>query len=267
MQLNQEQTQFFADNGYLLLPDMYSPEEIAYLRRESDRITAIPTDHAIEFAGIRTVYRCHETDGPTGSEVFNTVARLPRMLGSAQQLLHDQDLYVFNSRLYGKKPLIGSAMMWHQDYGYWRLDRVPTPNLLTVMVLLGDVDVLDGCLWILPGTHKLNVLPHYADTSTPFKQWPVNQKRMQEILSNAPAPVPLCGNAGTMAIFDSLTIHASGHNFAANPRWQLYMVYNRTQNAPGASSKSRPDFICSQNTAPLKLVEDDALLKKMVVVA
>lgn len=258
MQLDREQAEFYEENGYLILPGVFSEVEVEAMRRESDRITALETDHSVNFAGIRTVYRCHELDGPTGSQIFHAVARLPRLLGAAQQLLHDEALYVFNSRLYGKNPLVGSAMMWHQDYGYWRLDRVPTPNLLSTMVMLGDVDILDGCLWVVPGSHKLETLPHYADTSTPFKQWPVNQDRMKEILPTHSAPVPVRGKAGTVTIFHSQIIHASGHNFSVSPRWQLYLVYNRTQNAPLASNKSRPDFICSQNTKPLQIVDDSA---------
>ena len=40
---------------------------------------------------------------------------------------------------------------WHQDNGYGQLDPF---NTLTTLTALDDADVENGCLWVIPGSHK-----------------------------------------------------------------------------------------------------------------
>lgn len=260
MQLTANQVHEYNERGFLVLPELFSPEEISVLRAERDRIAAIETDHAVRFAKIRTIYRVHELDGPTASAVYHAVGRMPRLLEPAMQLLNDKDLYILNSRLYSKDAFVGTSMLWHQDFGYWKADRVPTPNLVQCMIMLTDVDVLDGCLVLVPGSHRLGQLPHYSDASSAFKHMAVKPDVMSDILRTSPRPVPVTGKAGTVAMFSSLVIHASTHNFSSHDRWQMYYVYNPVSNRPAISNKSRPEFVSSHNFEPLRLDRDDALM-------
>ena len=117
MQLTQAQVDEYNERGFLLLPDLFAAEEIALMRAERDRIASIETDHAVRFAKIRTIYRIHELDGPTASPLYHTLGRTPRLLQPAMQLLNDEELYIFNSRLYSKDAFVGTSMLWHQEIG------------------------------------------------------------------------------------------------------------------------------------------------------
>ena len=57
-----------------------------------------------------------------------------------------------------KPPRHGAATPWHQDEAYW--DTNLDYHAVGAWVPLDDVDVDNGCLWFLPGSHRGEVLPH-----------------------------------------------------------------------------------------------------------
>src|SRR5688572_8802886 len=97
MKLTDAQRRRFEEDGFLVFPDLFTAEEIAILKRETDRLATLETDHVFRAGEIATVYRCHEQDGPTASAPYHAAARLPRSLGIAEQLL-GRGLYIYNSK-------------------------------------------------------------------------------------------------------------------------------------------------------------------------
>jgi len=268
MKLSEQQLAGYERDGYLLLPNLLSATEVEVLREETLRLDRIETDHIFRKGAIRTIYRAHEDNGPTASMPYHAAARIPRVLEPMMTLLGDRELYVYNSKINGKDAVQGIPMLWHQDFGYWRLDRVPKPKLATIMLALGDTDEMSGCLYVIPGTHKLGSLKHMPDSTTTYhKQWVVEKERMVEILETGPAPVPLKVEAGGAAIFDCNTIHGSGHNLSGRDRWQAYLAYNSVGNKPAAVGIKRPDYMRSMNFAPLRLVDDDAIIAARPIAA
>ena len=174
MHLTEAQVDQYRDQGFLVFGNLFTPGEIADMAAETERLSAIETDHVFRAGDIATVYRCHENDGPTASPLFHAAARVPRTLGIARQLL-DDELYIYNSKINCKRAITGSPMLWHQDYGYWKLDRMPEPNAATFMIALGDVDEMSGALYVIPGSHKLGLLKHRPTMVGAHKQIAVNR--------------------------------------------------------------------------------------------
>jgi len=55
--------------------------------------------------------------------------------------------------------------------------------MATFLVMLDEAGEMGGCLYFLPGSHKLGVQPAVADeTTTSYRQWTVDKERMREIL-------------------------------------------------------------------------------------
>ena len=258
MLLTDVQLDRFHRDGFLIVADALSPAEVDILRREKDRIAALECDCVLRQGHTVNIYRAHELDGPTGSPAFHALARLPRILRPVFRILKEPNTYIYNSHIFGKDAFTGAAMMWHQDYGYWRLDGVRDDNMVKVMIALGDVDDISGCVWFVPGTHKMGAVKHHADSSAQFKHWTVTPDVMSEILRTHPAPVPLQVKAGTVAFFHGSAIHGSGHNLSAIGRWQAYVAYNPVSNAP--RRVVRPDRFCSTNHTPVQEGADDAIL-------
>ena len=74
MKLTQDQLGAYARDGFLILPNLFSPDEVQAMKRDLQRIQDIDTDHLVreKTGGIaKTIYRVHEADGPTASPILS----------------------------------------------------------------------------------------------------------------------------------------------------------------------------------------------------
>ncbi len=96
---------------------------------------------------------------------------------------------------------------WHQDNGYGELDPY---NAIGCLTALDDADVENGCLWILPGSHKGGQIDAGEGGTIAGK------KAMRDItvqVDEAGAiPMPL--KAGECLFFHALTLHKSEGNLS-----------------------------------------------------
>jgi ectoine hydroxylase len=268
MRLTDEQHAQFVRDGFLIFPGLFSAEEVEVLGTDVTRLASIETDHIVrERTGdIRTIFRVHEADGPTGSDPFRALSRTPRVLEPTMQVLGDEALYIYHSKINTKVAVEGAVWLWHQDYGYWYWDGVPTDTMATFMVSLDSATELGGCLYLVPGTHKLGRQEPYADEeTTSYKQWTIKKERVIEILESSPDPVPIIGPPGTGALFHCNTLHGSGHNLSAHDRWQVYYVFNPVANRPHAVENPRGDYVRSTNFEPIRIEDDGAILSHAAV--
>ena len=236
MRLSPAQRDDFERDGFLIFPNLFSGEEVRLLREETDRLATIDADYVKRErrGGLRTVFRVHEDDGPTRSAEFRALSRTPRLVGPAMQLIGDDQLYIFHTKINFKPALEGTIWSWHQDYGTWQRDGVPTPNMVTYLVMLDDAEEIGGALYFVPGSHRLGTLPHVEDPAVgALNQYSVQRDVLLQALE-ASKPVPVTGAAGSVAVFHSNLIHGSGHNMSPRDRRQLYIVYNPVAN------RSRP---------------------------
>src|SRR5918993_3891180 len=157
MRLTQAQSERYERDGFLVLPGLFAPPEVAAMREELRRIQGIDTDHLVrERSGgvAKTIFRVHEADGPTASPVFRAAAHAPRLLQPAQRLLGDEALYIHHTKCNLKTAIDGSVWQWHQDYGSWRQDGVPAPDMTTALVMLDEPTEMGGCLYISPAATR-----------------------------------------------------------------------------------------------------------------
>jgi len=259
MRLTPEQLDRYERDGFLLLPDLLSAEEVAILRSEVKRLKSVEADCVIREGrdnAPKILLKLDDPEWPTYSAPFRALSRLGRTLGAAQQVLHDDELYMHHYKLNIKTAIEGSVWQWHQDYMSWQLDGIPRPDLVTVMVMLEEATEMSGCLYFLPGTHKLGRIEPYFDESTAYKFMAAPPDKMKNILAAHPAPVPITGEPGTAAIFNCNLLHASGHNLSHRDRWHIYMCYNRCENHPRKVENPRPEWVRSTDWTPLQ-IEDD----------
>jgi ectoine hydroxylase len=269
MQLTQAQLAQFDRDGFLTFPGLVTQDEVSLLKGELARIAQVDSDAIVRerTGALRTVYRSHEPDGPTFSAAFRNLSRTPRLLGPARQVLRDDELYIYHAKCNIKTAIDGTVWLWHQDYGYWQHDGVPTPNMATFLVMLDEATELGGCLYFIPGSHRLGLQPAERDTTTTsYPQWAVPKEKMRDLLRNGPAPVPIVGGPGTAVLFHCQMLHGSGHNLSANDRWHVYMAYNPSANRPNPiPADPRPDYVVSRNYTPLVQATDDSLLERELV--
>ena len=107
--------------------------------------------------------------------------------------------------------------LWHQDNGYGELDPY---NSITCLTALEDNDEANGCLWIIPGSHKQGQA-HAGLT--------VEEKKKQVAIKLEPdesKAIPMPMKAGQCLIFDCWMLHRSDGNFSEDrDRRVLFLRY------------------------------------------
>ncbi|MBT6273356.1 MAG: phytanoyl-CoA dioxygenase [Chromatiales bacterium] len=254
MQLTEAQIQQFDDDGYVLFPQLFDEQETTLLRTEADRVSAIDSDHVFREGkgGLpKAMFALHDADSPTASAPFRAAAHCPRVLNAAKQLLRDDALYLHHLKVNMKASIEGTAWPWHQDFGSWHLDGIARPELMTVMVMLDDATEMNGCLYMLPGSHRDGRTNPYWDDSTAYKLWAVQPEDVRDYMLRCRAPQPITGPAGSVAMFSCNLLHASGHNLSANHRMQAYFCFNRVSNRPADIVNPRASYVRSTDWRPM----------------
>ena len=85
---------------------------------------------------------------------YRIVSR-PRVLDAVESLL-GPDLLVWSTRWFSKMPGEKAYVSWHQDAGYWGLRP---PKVTSAWVALSESVPENGCMRVVPGTHKWPLLP------------------------------------------------------------------------------------------------------------
>ncbi|MFI4985880.1 MAG: phytanoyl-CoA dioxygenase family protein [Alphaproteobacteria bacterium] len=255
MKLTAQQIETFDRDGFLVFPDLLSADEVALLKSELARVSAVPDERIIREKGSdapRIIYGLPDVDGPTGSRAYYELARNERILQPVIDLLQE-DVYLYHIKCNFKEAIDGGIWQWHQDFAYWNVeDAAPEPQMLTTMVMLDRATEMNGCLCFVPGSHKLGIVKSdWNDAGTSFAIWTVDKQNMLEITAKLGDPVPIVGGPGTVALFHANLIHGSGHNMSPHSRWQAYLVYNAVSNKLGQVAKPRPDYQANRKVEPL----------------
>ena len=257
MKLTPEQIAAFDRDGYLVFPDILEADEVALLKTELVRVSAVSDERIMRERGsdaVRIVYGLPDIGGPTYSQAYYDLARNARILQPVIDLL-EEDVSLYHIKCNFKEAIDGGFWQWHQDYANWSAnDAAPKPRLVTALVMLDHATEMSGCLYFVPGSHKLGIVkPAWDDTSTSYALWTVAKDKMIEITGKMGDPVAVTGTPGTVVFFHANMIHGSGHNMSPRHRWQVYLVYNALSNVLGSVPKPRPDYQANRKAERLEV--------------
>ncbi len=212
--LTSQQAQSYHDDGFIVIDDFLSPEEIEVLR-EAEASPAIQS--ALEEQGIkqRTVHLLELT---VRHPAFLELARDPRVVACIQPLL-GENIQLQHSKLATKPPTKGlGAFGWHQDILYYPHTNT---SLLSVFVYLDDTTPENGCMSMVRGSHQLGPLRHH-DANGVF----VGTCSETHLWENNPGKVvPISARAGAISIHHCLTLHGSPPNHSGRPRRGVVFSY------------------------------------------
>ena len=77
----------------------------------------------------------------------------PRLYQPAQSINGCETLSVFSDKLNVKRPG-GAPFPWHQEGLYWENGAEDLESLVSTLTYLDDSTKENGCLWVIPGSHK-----------------------------------------------------------------------------------------------------------------
>jgi hypothetical protein len=85
-------------------------------------------------------------------EQFRQVAFESRAADVAGALMGSREVRLFHDHMLVKEPGTPSPTPWHNDTSYW---HTRGSQICSIWIALDDATISNGCLWYLPGTHKL----------------------------------------------------------------------------------------------------------------
>ena len=85
-----------------------------------------------------------------------------RLLDVAESLV-GPDIAFFAADYIAKPPREGQALLWHQDANYWPLEPM---EVITIWFAVSKSSRENGCVRVIPGTHRLGPRAHRSETAT-----------------------------------------------------------------------------------------------------
>jgi ectoine hydroxylase len=256
MLLTKEQLDRFDQDGFLVLPGLFSAPEVAVLRQAMERVfdaESIANIREKNSRVVRTAMALHQRD-----EVFARLVRHPRLVEPAQQIA-GRELYVQQVKINVKAAFTGEAWQWHQDFAtHHRDDGVPQPLALNLHVFVDDVSEHNGPLHFLRGSHRFGPAETFHDTvSTSYPLWVIEPRAVQELSARGDL-IAATGPAGTGLIFGDVLAHSSPPNLSPTNRAIFSLILNPISNK--YTSNKRPDFQHHRDLTPVEALNDDCLL-------
>jgi phytanoyl-CoA hydroxylase len=216
--LNEERKAFYSENGYVVVPNVLTQDELADVREAVDKAYSgtldtshdnIGKDEAFDAIFHQKVNLWQLSEG-IRRHTFNS--RLARI---ARALLEVPDVRLWHDQCLVKPPGKGQATPVHQDLPYWpMLD----PEAITAWTALDDTTLENGCMAYVPGSHHwgTRVCGDFHDPRPVEEVAPAGA-------SPEPVPVPIA--AGSVIYHHSLTFHGARPNISTKPRRAMIVHY------------------------------------------
>jgi phytanoyl-CoA dioxygenase PhyH len=220
-----EDRELFLRDGYVLKPGFLDAEEVGLLQ------AAITTDPAIG----QNIARINDSQGATtelalwnhpGDDLFGVIARSARVV-DGMELLLGGEVYHYHTKLTMKRPKVGGAWDWHQDYGYWYNNGCLFPDMASVFIAVDPSRRENGCLEVLRGSHLMGRIDHGrvgGQTGADHERVEEAMKRLDHVYCEM--------DPGDALFFHCNTLHASSQNRSERSRNVMLSCYNRVSNNP-----------------------------------
>lgn len=225
--LSPEQVAAYHRDGYVRVDPLLDPAEVARLQEVTDefversrQVTAHSDVFDLEPGHTPQAPKLRRLKSPDRQHpVYDRVLRDKRILDLVEQLI-GPDIRFLSTKLNMKSPGFGSPVGWHQDWAFY-----PHTNddVLAVGVALDDMSLDNGCLMVVPGSHRGPTLDHHEDGVF------VGTATNGDVGRGA---VPIELHAGGISVHHVRLVHGSAPNTSPQPRRFLLLEYARADAWP-----------------------------------
>lgn len=266
--LTAERIRQFHEQGYLVVEDVFDDADLQpaiddvqqYIDQRATELIAegeLSRDYA-EFDFAHQLARIADETPKIAHEMWNgrlhgpgffSLITNPKLLDVAESLCGEE---LIASSVYRLRPKIptsaNSAVPWHQDSAYFE-PYCDDALVLTVWLPLVNATQENGCLWVIPGSHRLPVIPHRGREGLPYLEIPEDQLPEGERIC---CPVP----RGGVLLLTNRTIHVSFDNNTDTVRYSMDLRYQSAalptnasmtklegDSMPQGPNASEPDYI------------------------
>jgi ectoine hydroxylase-related dioxygenase (phytanoyl-CoA dioxygenase family) len=217
--LNSDQVHAYRNDGFVVLRDLFSPNEMSSIQRECDRLL-IEYASLISPNNLRCRFMPHHETGESLFEVFDPVNDLSELLRevcfdgrifSAVEAIYEDSAELFKEKLIFKMPGARGYDL-HQDIpqnwpGWPR-------TFLTVLLAIDGSNRDNGCTEVYSGYQDQYLSSDPDVYMLPTSSVCESRRHFLEL------------NPGDVAIFHGLTPHGSAANRSSGTRRAFYISYN-----------------------------------------
>jgi ectoine hydroxylase-related dioxygenase (phytanoyl-CoA dioxygenase family) len=267
-ELKPNQVEEFQERGFIQVPRITSDEELAWLRLVYD---ALFTEKRGSFTGgYFDLSRPYESKGEDLlPQILNPEIRFPQLKQTsfwkngdklARQLLSvDRGGQIHGwGHMIRKPPRVGESLPWHQDEAYW--DPAFDYVALGCWMPLDEATLESGCMSMIPGSHKNDILPHRHINNDPTVHGLETTPAAADVARAVLLPTP----AGGAVMHHCRMLHMSGPNVSPNVRrayaneWQGVPVRRAVPYVRPWVEEGLKEYARSFGTEALELYSADA---------
>ena len=212
------------DDGFCVIPGVLRGDLLDRTRRFSDEfLDTHDVDHHYRYQGSDFHIMAEESwakdqdasryHAPIVDELLN----LPAAVGACDRL-GLESMTSAGSIILLSKPPHGPPLYWHQDATYWNHPKsaLPWPSRVFLSYYLVDTTRQNGCLRIIPGTHRKRTELHdqLPDAHSPEMQ---RADETHLAFTEQPGEIDIPVKAGDLVIADGRVLHAAWPNNDRHP--------------------------------------------------
>lgn len=242
--MNKRYIQDFEKNGFIVIPQMLPADRIDLMHQ----IARQQLDDLIEPYELESALGYPGAPSPESPEGKTTIRRLkqayardtvwqqwaqdPALLNHVTSILGSQDIALTQAHhncIMTKTPKLSSRTGWHQDVRYWSFE---SPALVTAWLSLTDEYLENGCMQVIPGSHRMPLASDQFDSLIFFRD---DLEKNKAMIQNAET---LTLKRGDLLLFDARLLHCAGNNASDDFKMSLVFTYKRTDNLAIENTRS-----------------------------
>jgi ectoine hydroxylase-related dioxygenase (phytanoyl-CoA dioxygenase family) len=252
-QLTLEQIAFYRDNGFVVIADFLTADELATWRQHVDAAVAHRTNRRLAKSDERSgdsyydnvfIQRVNLWQDNAGMRELMIDARLGKL---AADLAGVDGIRIWHDQALIKQPW-GNPTAWHLDNPYWSFS---SRDAISIWVALDDATLENGCLYFIPGSHKTATFDNVGignNIGDLFRKYPAWGQQQA-----VAAPM----KAGSCSFHNGLTAHGAGANMTPGFRRAMTCAYM----PDGSTFNGQQNILTDEQMARLKVgdvIDDDA---------
>ncbi|KPI95283.1 Phytanoyl-CoA dioxygenase, peroxisomal [Papilio xuthus] len=239
--LTAEEKKFYKDNGYILIRNPFTAEELEELSTEYDDLFRRKNEAKTESSWVGSDETNRKSDSPYTVKgihnlqmhhaVFGKLLYHDKLLDALEDVMDTKNIVLHHTKAHYKPPEKGASYPMHQDYHYFPYKK---DSMVAAFIHLDDSSPENGGLCVFPGSHRLGPLDdvgaretshfHYVDQS----KFPIEKS------------TPVLARRGDVVVFSYLLVHGSPANLSARARRMLLVQYADAHDEPLAGERAQP---------------------------
>ena len=241
--LSSDELRAWQEDGFFMRRAVFAESELVVLRDAAERVAVgahraarassdtyaidgnryaegsgatIQWEHAEDSGTLRVVEPFHHLD-----PALDRLIEDPRIVDPICELIGADRVALFTDKLNLKRPGAGSRFRWHQDSPYWAHFHPDVERLPNAMISVDDATEVNGCLRVIPGSHRGGMLPGLEGEGR------LGPLFTDSVHFDESLQVPVVLSAGSLLFFSPSVVHGSEPNDSTERRRALLFTYQR----------------------------------------